>query len=259
MAVITLTSDLGLNDYYVGALKGAILSQLPEITIVDITHSVPPFDIRHTAYVLRQAYPHFPIGSIHVIGVNAEASANQKHLAIFCDGHYFIGTDNGIFSLIFEKKPDKIFDLDNIRPDATRMIFPIKDIFVKAACHLARNGTLEILGNQQSEFLKLATLNPAYSDNILHGTVIYIDSYGNAVTNITKKLFIDTIKGRNFSIEIQGEEITEISNVYSGAASGNLLALFNAAEYLEVAQSQGNISKLYGIETGNSVAVRVNI
>lgn len=90
MPIITLTTDLGLSDYYVGALKGTILSQMPEVTIVDITHNVPAFDIRHGAYVLKQAYPNFPKGTVHIIGINAEASANQNHIAISCDGHFFV-------------------------------------------------------------------------------------------------------------------------------------------------------------------------
>ena len=257
MAVITLTTDLGLNDYYVGALKGSILSQMPEVVIVDITHTIPAFDIRHAAYVLRQAYPHFPAGTVHMIGINAEASASQNHLAIFCDGHYFIGTDNGLFSLLFEKVPDKIYDLSNIRQETDLMIFPLKDIFAKAACHLARGGTPEILGVQHDNFTKLDTLNPVFADKVLHGTVIYVDSYGNSVINITKKLFIETIKGKKFSIEFQGEEINEISQRYNEVAGGGILALFNSAGYLEIAQVQDSVSRLYNLSVGSPVTIRI--
>lgn len=257
MAVITLTTDLGLHDYYVGALKGSILSQMPEVAIVDISHSVPAFDIRHAAYVLRQAYPNFPKETVHILGVNAEISANQTHLAIYCDGHYFIGTDNGIFSLLFEKIPDKIYDLSNIRQETDLLIFPLKNIFVKAACHLARGGTPEVLGMQQTNFRKVDTVNPVFTDNTLHGTVIYIDSYGNAVVNITKKLFTDTVKGKNFTIEFSGEEINEISQRYNETAGGNILALFNSAGYLEIAQVQDSVSKLYNLSVSSPVVIRV--
>lgn len=257
MAVITLTTDLGLHDYYVGALKGTILSQMPEVTIVDISHSVPAFDIRHAAYVLRQAYPNFPKETVHILGVNAEISPNQTHLAIYCDGHYFIGTDNGIFSLLFEKVPDKIYDLSNIRQETELLIFPLKNIFVKAACHLARGGTPEVLGMQQTDFRKVDTVNPVFTDNTLHGTVMYIDSYGNAVVNITRKLFSDTVKGKKFTIEFSGEEINEISQRYNETAGGNILALFNSAGHLEIAQVQDSVSKLYNLMVGSPVVVRV--
>lgn len=258
MAIITLTTDLGLNDYYAGALKGSILSQMPEVTLVDITHSVPPFDIRHAAYVVRQAYPNFPKNSVHILGVNAEATPSQNHLAIYCDGHYFIGTDNGIFSLLFEKVPDKIYDLSNVRQDTDLLIFPVKDVFVKAACHLARGGTPEVLGAQQEDFRKVDTVNPVFTDNTLHGTVIYVDYYGNAVVNITKKLFTDSVKGRKFTIEFQGEEISDISQRYNESAGGNILALFNSAGHLEIAQVQDSVSRLYNLSAGSSVTIRVS-
>lgn len=258
MAVITLTTDLGLHDYYVGALKGTILSQMPEVTIVDITHSVPPFDIRHAAYVLRQAYTNFPKDTVHILGINAEATPNQSHVAIYCDGHYFIGTDNGIFSLLFEKVPDKIYDLSNIRQDTDLLIFPVKDVFVKAACHLARGGTPEVLGVKQEDFRKVDTVNPVFTDNTLHGTVIYVDSYGNSVVNITKKLFTDSVKAKKFTIEFSGEEISEISQRYNESAGGNILALFNSAGHLEIAQAQDSVSRLYNLSVGSSITIRVS-
>jgi S-adenosyl-L-methionine hydrolase (adenosine-forming) len=258
VAVITLTTDLGLHDYYVGALKGTILSQMPEVTIVDITHSVPPFDIRHAAYVLRQAYLNFPKETVHILGINAEATPNQSHVAIYCDGHYFIGTDNGIFSLLFEKVPDKIYDLSNIRQDTDLLIFPVKDVFVKAACHLARGGTPEVLGVQQEDFRKLDTVNPVFTDNTLHGTVIYVDSYGNSVVNITKKIFNDSVKGKKFTIEFSGEEISEISQRYNESVGGNILALFNSAGHLEIAQAQDSVSRLYNLSVGSSITIRVS-
>ena len=257
MAVITLTTDLGLHDYYVGALKGAILTQIPDISIVDISHSVPAFDIRHAAYMLKQAYPNFPPGTVHIVGINAEAAPDQSHLAILCDGHFFIGTDNGIFSLLFDKIPDKIYDLSNIRQETELLIFPVKDIFVKAACHIARGGTPEVLGRQQEGFKKVDTVNPVFAENVLHGMVIYVDSYGNSVININRTFFNETIKGRGFTIEFQGEEINQISQRYNEVAGGGILALFNSADYLEIAQVQDNVSRLYGLTVGSPVTIRI--
>jgi hypothetical protein len=257
MPIITLTTDLGLSDYYVGALKGTILSQMPEVTIVDISHNIPAFDIRHGAYVLKQAYPNFPKGTVHIVGINAEISSNQNHIAISCDGHFFVGADNGIFSMVFDKVPDKIVDLSNVRQETDILIFPLKDIFVKAACHLARGGTPEVLGMIQKDFVRVSTIRPVFADNVLHGTIIYVDSYGNAVTNITKQFFNDTIRRKNFLLEFQGEEITEISQRYSDVPNGGILTLFNSAGYLEIAQAKGCVSKLYNLEVGSPITIRI--
>src|ERR1051326_4797986 len=125
MAIITLTTDLGLKDHYVSAVKGAILSQLPDVNIVDISHLVPTFDIVQAAYILKNAYPNFPPGTVHIIGVNAEASVKTPHIALSVSGHFFIGADNGIFSFLFDRVPDKIVEL-NIKQDTDNLTFPIK-------------------------------------------------------------------------------------------------------------------------------------
>ena len=111
MPIITLTSDWGLKDHYVAAVKGTILSNMPEAIVVDISHDIPPFEIEQAAFVLRNAYPNFPKGSIHILGINTEESDKFGHTVIEHEGHFFIGTDNGIFSLLFELKPDKIVEL----------------------------------------------------------------------------------------------------------------------------------------------------
>ena len=106
MAIITLTSDWGLKDHYAGAVKGAILSKMPGARIVDISHQIPSFEIEQAAFVLKNAYSNFPKGSVHILGINTEESDKYAHTVVEVDGHFFIGTDNGIFSLLFDKKPD---------------------------------------------------------------------------------------------------------------------------------------------------------
>lgn len=257
MAIITLTTDLGLNDYYVGALKGSILSQMPDVTIVDISHSIPPFDILNGAYVLRQAFPNFPKGTVHIIGVNSNANPDRVYLAFEYEGHFFIGSDNGIFSLLFSKVPDKIVDLSNVRQDSELLIFPIKDIFVKAACHLARGGTLEVLGSSQGEFTKVDTLKAVVADNTMHATVVYRDNFGNAVVNVSKAEFTQFCKGKDFVIEFSNEAITEISSQYIDSGDGNIIALFNESGMMELAQVKGKLSDLYNLHPGVSVTIRI--
>ncbi len=132
MVIITLTSDWGETDYYPAAVKGHILQELPDAVIVDITHNIPRFDTRETAYVIRHAYGNFPRGTIHIIGVNTEESLDEPHLVVLYDGHYFIGADNGVFSLIFntDKEPEKIYTLD-IPLDSEKFTFSSRDRFAK--------------------------------------------------------------------------------------------------------------------------------
>ena len=144
MPIITLTTDLGTVDHYVSAVKATIIRQLENVNIIDISHDIPTFNIIHAAFVLKNVYQDFPSGTIHIIGVNTETDKDCSHLIVYANEHYFIGSDNGIFSLILDLKPDKIFEITTAS-DSDNENFPIKDIFTKSACHIARGGKLEIL------------------------------------------------------------------------------------------------------------------
>ena len=130
MSIITLTTDLGLKDYYVSSIKASILNQYPDATIVDISHDVPKFDIAQAAFIVKNAMKDFPPGTIHILGVKPGASAATPHIAMYINGQYFIGADNGIFSLIFDQDPEKVVEL-TINQDTDLLTFPTKNIFVK--------------------------------------------------------------------------------------------------------------------------------
>ena len=152
MAIITLTTDLGYKDSYLSSVKGSIYNQLQDAKIVDISNEINPFDIHEAAYILRNCYKDFPKGSVHIISVDDELSATNEHIAVLADGHYFIGADNGLISLVLnETKAEKIVRL-NISLTEDCMTFAAKYIFVPAACHLARGGTLEIIGVEITDF-----------------------------------------------------------------------------------------------------------
>jgi len=254
MAIITLTTDLGLKDYYVSAVKGSILSQLPDVTIVDISHLIPSFNLQEAAYVLKNSFPNFPEGTVHIIGVNTELSVNTPPVGIELSGHFFIGADNGIFSLMFDKVPDKIVEL-SIQHDTSNPNFPTRDIFAKAACHLARGGTLELLGSLKSSVNERILFRPVSVGDNLRGTIIYIDSYNNAVTNITKNLLKEAGKGRNFSIRFGSHEIDKLSKTYQDVVEGEILALYNAAGHLEIAMNRGKASQLLNLHMGDTITV----
>ena len=264
MPIITLTTDLGLKDHYVASVKGAILSQIPDINIVDITHNIDAFNISQTAYVIRNCYKDFPAGSIHILGVDAELSIDNSHLAVFARGHYFIGTDNGTFPLLFDElKAEKIVQL-NISQNTDSLTFPIKDVFVIAACHIARGGTLEIIGKEIAAFkeikseLKPVTEHDINTNNdIIKGAVVYIDSYGNATTNISKNLFEQVRKGRDFVILFgrEDERISKLREKYKDANKGEKLAIFSVNGMLEIAQNKGRATDLLGLKIHDYVRI----
>ena len=264
MPIITLTTDLGLKDHYVASVKGAILSQIPDINIVDITHNIDAFNISQTAYVIRNCYKNFPAGSIHILGVDPELSIDNSHLAVFAGGHYFIGTDNGTFPLLFDElKAEKIVQL-NISQNTDSLTFPIKDVFVIAACHIARGGTLEIIGKEIAAFkemkseLKPVTEHDINTNNdIIKGAVVYIDTYGNATTNISKNLFEQVRKGRDFVILFgrEDERISKLREKYKDANKGEKLAIFSVNGMLEIAQNKGRATDLLGLKIHDYVRI----
>jgi S-adenosyl-L-methionine hydrolase (adenosine-forming) len=251
MAIITLTTDLGLKDHYVSAVKGAILSQLPQATIVDISHQVPTYKIPDAAYILKNAFPDFPAGSIHIIGVKAEHNPQTPHVVVQSAGHFFVGADNGIFSLLLDTVIEKIVGLP-----VSATTFPTRDVFAKAACHLASGHPMEELGTLRTSLLERMPFRAASMGDMIRGTVIYIDSYGNVMTNIGKALFEQVGQNRSFSIEFARYEITRISNSYGEVPEGEILALFNAAGQLEIAMNGDRAGSMLNLKFNDTITVR---
>ena len=258
MTIITLTTDLGMKDSYLASVKGSIYTQLPEVRIVDICHQIAAFNIQEASFILRNCYKDFPIGTVHIISVDDELSVENEHLAIKQDGHYFIGPDNGFFSLLFNNiKPEKIVLL-NISLTTDCMTFSIKNVFVPAACHLARGGTMEIIGKPINDFeLKKMELKAVVQTDLIRGSVIYIDSYGNVITNISKVEFNQVKKGRSFTILFgrENEMIYKISTKYKDVPIAEKLALFGENDQLQIAINKGMASKLLGLNLHEIVRV----
>ncbi len=253
---------MGTKDYYVAAVKGAIMSQLPEVQIVDISHHISPFDIAQASFVLKNCYHDFPKGSIHIIGINPFEKGDIQHLLIEYDGHYFIGADNGVFSLLFNKIPDNIFKL-NIYEETAIQSFPTKNVFAKAACHIARGGTPEVIGTKIDSIKNRQLFRATAEKNVIKGTVIYIDSYGNVITNIAPKLFKEVQQGRDFRIYLAraAYTISRINKNYNEVPEGEKVALFSSSGYLEIAinkgveGSGGGANKLFGLKISDTITI----
>ncbi|MBL4736241.1 MAG: SAM-dependent chlorinase/fluorinase, partial [Flavobacteriales bacterium] len=208
------------------------------------------------SFIIKNAYKNFPKETIHILGLNPETTSETSYLAIYADGHYFIGPDNGIFSLIFDVTPDLIVEL-NLNQDTDYLTFPTKDLFVKAACHIARGGTLEVIGKMRQDILEKIVIQPVVDGNVLRGNVIYIDSYKNAFTNITEKIFADAAKGRNYNIYFgkSSYNIRRICKSYGEVPAGEMLALFSSTGFLEIAINKGNADELLGLQLNDMVRV----
>ena len=177
MSLITLTTDFGTKDHFVGAVKGAILSQLSDAKIVDISHEISPFNIAEAAYILKNSYKSFPVGTIHIIGVDSELNPENKHLVVKFEGQYFICADNGIMSMAcLNIEPEKIVEI-NIH-DKLISNFSVLDVFVKVACHISRGGKLEVIGKSIDKIKSVKNLTPFINEskNQIIGNVIYIDN-----------------------------------------------------------------------------------
>ena len=273
MAIITLTTDFGEKDYFAGAVKGAIYSELPEVKIVDISHSISPFNIPEAAYIIRNAYSSFPKGTIHIIGIDSELNPENKHIAVKLDDHYFICANNGIMSMICQEiAPEKIVEI-NIH-DKIESSFPVLDVFVKVACHIARGGTLEVIWKVINHIKPIINIIPQvnYDNTQIIGNVIYIDNYGNVVSNIKQKFFTEVQKGRAYTIHARNHKFNIIYKKYSDIVNfeipeerrqdeGRGLVVFNASRYLEIAifKSNGNTvgsaSTLMGLKPMDTVTV----
>jgi len=274
MPIITLTTDFGLKDHSVGSVKGAILSELESAKIVDISHQVSQFHITEAAYIIKNAYRGFPKGTIHLIGVDAEITPENKHIALLLDGHYFICANNGIMSLIAsEIKPEKIVEI-NIH-NMVESNFPVLDVFVKVACHIARGGTLDVIGKNISKIKEIKGIKPIVNDvqDQILGHVIYIDNYGNVITNVERKFFEAVRKGRNFVLSVRSVNFDVIHETYSDAIDfsspkgkrveeGKKLALFNSSDYIELAiyksnpHTVGSASTLFGLKLMDTVTIK---
>jgi len=203
MAIITLTSDHGKQDHYTASVKGVILnSGLEEVNIVDISHSIRPFDIYEAAYILKESYAFFPKGTIHLVSVNDGISENQEHILMCLNGQFFLSADNGIFSILSQGQSDVSYYSLTTKINEGAMVFPLRERLVEAACHLARGGTPEVIGSKKDTILHAEMVKPLLDPDVIRGHVAYVDGYENAITNISHQTFRDIGKGRSFSIRL---------------------------------------------------------
>ena len=256
MAIITLTSDWGTKDYYAAAVKGTILSMLPSATIVDITHEIEPFNVSQAGFTLKNCYRCFPPGTIHIIAVDTIESMDFPHVVVKAEGQYFISTDNGIFSHILDGNCDEAFCID-VPQDSDFFTFATRDRFAKVAVMIAKGEPLSNIGARREHLNPGGAFCAVARDNTIEGVVMHIDSYDNLITNISKELFEQERRGRDFTIMVKGDlyTIDEISDSYLDVDVVDLVAIFGTHGYLELALNKAKLASLCGIEPKASIKV----
>lgn len=256
MHMITLTSDWNNDDFYLASIKGKLLSRCPAVTVVDISHRVEPFKLAQAAFIVRNSFRNFPEGSIHIIAVNTEPDKGKNLLAARIAGHYFICTDNGILGMLGESEPEKVVILPEteVKQSTTFIAF---DLFAEVACELAEGKELEDLGTLTDQYKKPASLKPTLGENTITGSVMYLDSYQNAITNISKDFFERTGRGRPFRIFVQSKHyvLEGINERYNETPDGELLAIFNSLGLLEIAIRNGNAAGLLRLSTSSTIRI----
>ncbi len=260
MSIISLTSDYGLTDYRVAAMKGCILAAKEDVKIVDISHQIEAYNLAHTAYLVKNTYRHFPKGSVHIIAVDSFYSKHRKSLLYKANEQYFIAADNGVLSLIFDDiKPEGIFEITMNNRFDDQVASTVTDIFIPIAIHLTNGGLPEVIGRKIKTVTHIKHLQPNFNsgEKMIVGNVLYIDHFGNVVTNISKTFFEkENLNFQNFKIIIRKVALSTIFNSYTEVVSnweneqsfhGKAYALFNEAGYLEIAIYKG--SKNNGAQT----------
>lgn len=252
MQIVTLTTDFGTQDYYVAMLKGAMLTEFPVLQFVDITHNVKNFNIVQAAYTVKHFYQNFPKGTIHIVAVNNFYQSEPVYIAIEKDGHFFVGPDNGVFSLIFGSES---FICQRI-PTQTPNILIHQEAYIKAVGHLSRQLLLTDLGEPITGITQRLSLQAITGESLIRGSVIHIDAFENVVLNITRDLWNRYSYFRRFALFFKRHDpIVELSKTYADVEVGEVLCLFNSAEHLEIAINMGKASSMLSLDIEDTIQV----
>jgi S-adenosyl-L-methionine hydrolase (adenosine-forming) len=248
MPLVTLTSDIGQQDYLVGAVKGRLLRINPEFTIIDISHSLSPFNYPQAAYVCRSAIKNFPEYTFHIVLINLFESKPDQLLLAYHKDQYIICADNGLLSMIVEEKPEMVIGVP-MEKTAIKNTLYCMDVAAKAITQLVNGEPLEEIGTPDPDYLEKNPLRPTLGEDWIEGQIIFIDNFENVIVNITQEQFEQQRRGRRFKIVFKRDEVVErISGSYADVAEGEKLVLFNSAGYMEIAINKGNAAGLFGLK-----------
>ena len=253
--MIVLLTDFGINDYFVGAMKGAILSINKRANIIDITHQIPPQDIRSGSFTLRACYQDFPKKTIFVAVVDPGVGSHRKAILCETEDYYFIAPDNGLLSFIFDKTMDlRVYEIENEKffKHPVSRTFHGRDIFAPVAAHLSNGVKANEFGNETRDFVCFEENKPRkVSDEETEAEIIHIDRFGNLITNLTQ---IDLPE--KFTLKINGKKIEKMQNFFAEAEKGELFMILGSAGFLEIVAFQDSAARLLEVKRGERVILK---
>ncbi|MDR2584885.1 MAG: SAM-dependent chlorinase/fluorinase [Prevotellaceae bacterium] len=253
MPIVTITSDWSQHDYYAGSLKGAILARCQGVEIVDLSHQIRSFDVVQSIFIVRHSFGHFPSGTIHLLAVQSEPTPLTPMVIVQAQEQYFVGINDGRFSLLFDETPETVLALPN--PTETQTFAAMK-LFPQAVAMIVEN---RIEAESIPSLLVTETASKAaYDSSEIIGRVVYVDSYGNAITNIPQTLFNRVSQGRPFEVFVRGPsaKLNQIAAFYDQVATGEMVAIFNTIGFLEIALNKANLSLIENIDTHSEIRIR---
>lgn len=253
--IITLLTDFGTQDYFVGAMKGVILSRNWNAQIVDITHDSPPQDIQSAAFNLLSIYKDFPSGTIHVAVVDPGVGSDRRALVVDCGGRFFVGPDNGLFSWICEREGDcRAFSLTEPRffRRPVSSTFHGRDIFAPVAAALSLGQEPQEFGPAVSEIVQLESLEPNITDHTINGRIIHIDRFGNCITNVTSPMLAARAEPTAWKISLNGQEINSFHSFFAEAGAKEIFCTAGSAGFLEISVRNASAAKILNVERGQA-------
>ena len=260
--VVTLTTDFGSADYFVGAMKGVILSTNPEARIVDLTHEVPAQDVADAAFTLLAAYKSFPNGTVHVAVVDPGVGSMRRGIVVEAGEQFFVGPDNGIFSYIYEREPQyTVYELSdrNYFRTPVSATFHGRDIFAPVAAALATGVQPTMFGKKVNDPVKLALLTPQLQDNKLRARVIHIDRFGNCITNITPHELTKGAIDAGAVLIVKGRKINSFRNFFAETTKNRskVFCIWGSAGFLEISARNSSAARILKVQTGTTVVLKV--
>lgn len=255
--VITLTTDFGLQDYYVSAMKAAMLNIAPDARLVDISHEIPSQDIMAGSWILQNSAMLFPEGSVHTVVVDPGVGTDRNPVALKVRDQLFVGPDNGIFSLLTsdeEYKAVRLTNEDYWRENPSNT-FHGRDIFAPVAAHLSQGVPLEELGEPIDELVTYRWTVPIADKDGLEGMVIHIDKFGNLITNISESLLEEVIDDKNVRIYVGNTILDEIATTFGKVTEGEPVAYIGSSGMLEVGINKGSAEEMLGVQKGAQISL----
>lgn len=259
-APIVLLTDFGLDDWYVAAMKGVLLSRAPDAALVDLTHGIPPGEVRRAAFVLGEAWPSFPEGTVFLAVVDPGVGGGRRPLAVRAAGRHFVGPDNGVLTPALERTDARAFVLDPRRlgPGALSATFHGRDLFAPAAARLALGADPAALGEPSPDPLRLPPERPTRDADGLRGRIRHVDRFGNCISDLRREDLEEHLAGRSpagLVVRAGGIEIAGLSRTYADVPEGELLALVGSGGRLEISARGASAAGRLGLGPGSEVEV----